>query len=252
MGNLILRTQAFVETFQLPDGKAFENDFRQLMNIFYVCGLYRPVASSANFAKSFIIFVLLMVTMLSGVFKDLIMTWICGDIYGTLLFATTCSLIFAVTIQSSNVVLKGGKITVMIKNLQSLHEGNEESMKVYQDLCSNLVKYYMIMSPLSIAMLALSKMFGFDFFKLIIPAIYDELAVGSFYNIFLFVSFVHILICSPLFMACELLHVLCMIRIEGNMKILGTKLRSCADGKNFTENEEKLNTCIKYHCAIIA
>ena len=187
-----------------------------------------------------------------GIIEELFITFKGGNVTKFMLTVPLLTIFIGTASQILTVFLKQSKITDLIKKLQSMHDrADEESMRVYRNLILKLMRYYKIIIAVSGWNLIILKYLGFDNFKLILPTLYDFLAIGSFYHLFLFVNAIHYFLMVSVFFATEWLHVLIMVRIEANFAFLCKKIRKCANGNDLKENEDRLIDCIKHHCEII-
>lgn len=232
-----------VGNFNFPNGREFDDDFRQILNIFRLTGFYRSDSSKSSFAMKYFMFIFVVLTFTSGLLKDLILVLHEGKVHEALMHAVVLSIEFTFSAIVFNFIKNQSDILDLVKALQKLHDPSDEpEMEVYRKTILKMLKLY------KIGMVGHVFLIGLGLYKLVAHAIYDVLAEGKLYGLFLFINAIHTCIFLALFIPCEFLHILCMKRIEGNLKFLGSKLRNCTDDEN---PEVALARCIKYHCEIL-
>lgn len=253
-----LKLKGFYLThIKYPNEDNVDDDFQKILQIFYIFGFYQPKPSKGRSAYGALMFSFIMLSHIFGNFKDIFISLTGVEQERNLNKALICaiSLTFAIPlkVQIISFARHPTQVIEMIRNLNFMHSREyEDSMNFYRKLCLRLVKFHKyIMASIEFTLITF-KLIGFDFFILAIPALYDELACGSFYNLFLFLNVINFTGILMLYNGCDLLHVLCMIRAEANLDFLGKKLRCCADSKDLRENESNLIECVEYHSMIIA
>lgn len=229
----------------LPNKHEFERDFYQIMLGFYACGLTHKIP---NF--KFFIYVFSALSFLLGMFKDSISAAMKGDLNFTLLFAAIFSLLMANTVQCYILFKKNSRIVDMMKTMQALHEREDDNeVEAYRNLGITLINLYKIFFGFAFFFLTTMRLFGISACQFILPVIYDVFADD--FGILLSIHIPHVAYAMVLFITIEMVHVICMIRVEANLKILGEKLKHCADADDLEANEQNLIACIKYHRAIL-
>lgn len=254
--SIVKSVKQFYNTyFKCPNDDKFDEDFQQILQIFYFLGFYHPKSSKLRTAYGAFMFFFVLQTHVLGNLKDIYIASGPNEknMNKALICAISLSFVISLKIQIISFVSRQKEIIGMIRGLHLMHDpDNEDSMKVYRRKCSKLVKLHQIIMGWIEITLIIFKLFGFDFFILAIPAIYDELAREYFFNFLMILNILQFTGILMLYNAGDLLHVLCMIRAEANLEFLNKKLRHCTDSDNLQENEKKLIACIKHHCSIIS
>ena len=238
--------------FKFPNEEKFDEDFRVILKVFHFFGLYKWNHSRKSYVLTVFLQFFVLFSYGSGTLKDLYVTFRQGDISKFILTVPVLTICIGISTQCFVVVFRKSKITDVIKKLQGIHDHQDDfSMQTYRNLSGKLLRFHKILMALAALCLTIMTYSGFHNFKLILPAVYDFLADDQFYQLFLFINAVFFFLQSYLYFATEWLHVLCMIRIEANFKLLCEKIRKCAKSDDLKENEENLIKCIKYHCKIL-
>lgn len=254
--NIVKRVKQFYHSYiKCPNDDKFDEDFQQILQIFYFFGFYHPKSSKLQTVYGAFMFFFVLQTHVLGNLKDIYIASGLDDknMNKALICAISLSFAMSLKIQIISFVSRQKEIIGMIRGFHLMHEqDNEDSMKIYRQKCSKLVKLHkIIMGSIEITLI-IFKLFGFDFFILAIPAIYDELAREYYFNFLLILNILQFTGILMLYNAGDLLHILCMIRAEANLEFLNKKLCHCTDSDNLQENEKSLVACIKHHCRIIA
>ena len=238
--------------FEFPNEEEFDEDFREILKVFHFFGLYKWNHSRKSYVHTFFLQFFVVFCYGSGISKDLFIAFRRGDVSKFIITVPLLTVFIGFSTQLLIVVSQKSKITVLIKKLQAIHDLEDNfSMQVYRILSGKLLRFHKILMSTVALCLTIMTYAGFHYFKLILPALYDLLAFDHFYQLFLFINTVCLLLLAIIFFAAEWLHVLCMIRIEANFKFLSEKIRKCANSDDLKENEGNLTKCIKYHCEIL-
>lgn len=234
-----------VEKSKFPNENEFEDEFRMALNLYRLTGLYRMDSSKKSYAINFIGFMLVVLNYQTGCLRDFIVLFLDGKYFDGLLSGV---LMVMTTVGALQILMfmKRQTITVeLIKNLQKLHDPADKiELQVHTNRIFRILKGYFKYLVLSAVALIILRSFGFSCSKLLYPMIFNTFAEGNLYVPLLILNYIHIFPLYSAFLACEFLHILCMVRIEANLRVLGTKLKTCTD-------IDVLNSCVKYHCEII-
>lgn len=245
----------YIACIKCPNDDKFDEDFQQILQVFYIFGFYQPKASKGRVRYGAFMFSFVVMSHILGNLKDIFisLSGSGGNLNKALICVLSVTFAISLKVQILSFAKHQAKVIEMIRELHFMHDSDDDSsMQVYRTLCSQLVKFHKyIMLSIEVTLITF-KLLGYDFFILAIPALYDELARGSFYYLFLILNLVNFTGILMLYNACDLLHILCMIRAEANLDFLGDKIRSCANNDNLRENEKNLISCVKYHNRILA
>lgn len=240
------------ELLKFPHANDFAEDFRDVFKIFYFTGFYRLKNSRKSFITSLIGLTLVFVPYLCGCVKDSMVVFYEGNVNGSLINSVLISMVVSFCTQMVTFVANQTKIVELAKVLQKLHDNaDNEEMEHYKKNLLQLQNIVKTAFKVLVTFLMLLKVFGLSFAKLILPALYDIFATGNLNGILLIINVIHVWDLAFSYAACEVLHIVFMVRIEANLKFLANKLRFCGDDINPELNEAALCSCIKYHCSII-
>lgn len=230
----------------------FNDDFYAILQIFYFFGIYRPSPGKERIVYGCVMFVWLPLNFALGTIKVVCIAYHEMNMANIALNVFIISYGLTMIIQVLTFALKSSKMIEMIKALQTLHDrDDEEKMEVLRKKCIVLFKCYMYFLAFGSTSMMFLYFNGCHRFKLIFPAFYDIWANGYAYYPFVVISVVSTVFLTCLCSACELIHIMCMVRADANLKFLNVMLRRCTDSENLKENEKSLIRCVKYHCAII-
>lgn len=247
--------QFYINHIKCPNEDNFDDEFQTVLQIFYIFGFYQPNPSKLRKAYGLFMFFFVLQTHVMGNLKDIYIAlgFESNNMNKALICAISLSFATSLKTQIMSFVGNQKEIISTIREFHLMHEqDDEDSMKIYRRKSSQLVKFHQIIMGSIEITLFIFKLFGFDFFILVFPAMYDELARKCFYNFLLILNMIQFTGILMLYNAGDLLHILCMIRVEANLEFLNKKLRRCTDSKNLQENERSLIACVKHHCRIIS
>lgn len=238
---------------EFPNEEKFDGDFQQLLQIFYFFGFYQPTPSKKRVIYGALTFTILVLTTILGPINNAVKAYYVGDMALVLASCLLISYMVSYAIQIALFSFNQKHIIGIIKEFHLMHEADGE--KVIQKLgtkCMVMTKCYNLFLYVAGLSYVVFKFFGLNPYKLIIPAIYDEVAVGYFYYVLSCVNVAHIVCLMPILTACDLLHIICIVRIEAHLKLLCRKVRCCAEDNDLEKSERELVACMRYHVSIIA
>lgn len=232
---------------QLPHEEDYDEDFREILKLFHYCGYLNPERSKKRWNFAFV-----WLTYLTGCLKETILQIAYGDIYNVLLGSIMLTMIITASKSIWMFLDKQTEIIDLMKSLQKLHKPkNKEDMEAFTVQISRMVKIYKASNLFSTICLCILSAFGFGYFELIIPVIYDVLAKGFMWRVLFCINAIHSCFASFSYVPTELLHILCIARIEKNLKFLAEDFRNCTVYDDESPKEEKLAACVNYHCEIL-
>lgn len=246
-------TREFVSsTFIYPNDEIVDEDFRQLLQIFYVYGFHQPVPSLKRTIFGLIVLLFGAITYFLGFLKDLLTSLHENDLRRIMVNVPYTTLVFTFVTQAITILMRESQIVQMFNGFQSMHEREDNSLlNNYRRKCCQLVKFYIAYLEVTGAFVLCLNLCGYRTFKLLVPSLYDDFAEGHLLYPLLFLNTVHAFSLLPLIVCCDLIHIVCIVRAGANLKLLSNKLRRCTDSGNIKENEKKLIACIKYHQRIL-
>lgn len=245
-------SRLFSSLFVYANDELFDEDFRQVLQIFYFFGVYRPVPSTPRsvYGIGSIVIVLIghLLGMLLGAYRNLNR----GQLQECLICFGLFGLLIVIMIQVITLMTKKNEIIAMIKAFHSLHcaEG-EATMTYYQNKSCMIVKIYRTSIEVATSTLVICHLCGYKSFRLVMPSLLEVYADGSLYYPLLIVNIIHMYFFVLFVVATDLLHVQCVVRAGANYKILSEKLRHSTNSEDLNENEDQLNACVKYHQRIV-
>lgn len=235
-----------------PDGEKFDTDFRVILEIFHFLGFYQPVTSKKSILYGAFMFTFTLICYFFGALKDVVLSYYNNNISMMITSAVSLPLALAMINQVLKFIANRAKIIELMTDLQAIHEDKDKNfIQKYRKTSLLLIKAYHCFLTIGSLAIIIARLCGIRTFKLFIPTIFDGLANGSFYNTMLFMNLIQTLLLGEVFLTCDLFHILCMIKIEANLKLLNAKLRNCADRNEAADNEMELIACVRYHVAII-
>lgn len=243
----------FSDFFAFPNTELFDEEFRQLMQIFYWFGFYQPSSSfTRRFAYGVLVFLFVKVAYWCGIITEVVASLNSRNLTRALITVPLASFSTSLNVQILTLVTKKTRIVKMIQTLHALHEYEDEALiEDYRVKCRQLVKYYKAYLQFAVIFVITLTLTGFKLYKLVIPIFYDSFADGFFFYPLMFCSVMQSYCLALIFLACDLLHVLCMIRLGANVEVLRKKIIGCAESENPSENLRDLSACVRYHSAVI-
>lgn len=239
-------------TFIFSNEEKFDEDFRQILQILYFFGFYRPVPSTKRNVYGFFVFLLAGVGFVLGLIKHVIVSLREENSRGIVTIVPYTLFGISILVQITTFVTNQSKIVEMIKEVHSMAQGEVDTPLIsYRNKSLKVVKFYTNCLKYSLTALSLLHVCGFGAFRLILPALYEVYADGFLYYPLLLLSTVQAYFVIFCVVATDLLHVIIMIRAGANFEILSNKLRRCTSSQDPNENEKELIACVKYHQRII-
>jgi hypothetical protein len=233
--------QLYNKYLKCPNRCQFDEEFYKLLQILYLLGFYQPNPSKTGVVLKIVMFAFMIITYLAGAIKDAVT----GNLNQALINVIAFCFVGAVAIQIISFACNQKKFIGIIKELHLLHKrADDESIEKLSKKCNSTVKVYKCFVTVIIVAIIVLHLVGLRVFRLFMPSIYDLLAFGSFYSILLTVNSIHAELLSITFVVTDLMPIICMLRIEQNMKFLLNDLRTCTSTK-------EINRCAEYHAEII-
>lgn len=251
--------QCYYNFFQCPNEDNFDEDFQKVLQTFYFFGFYRPKNIKERVFYGAFMFTVLLLTCIFGNLNYLVKTFI-ADEPNTIAFSSgfllVLSLLSYLASFATQIILfacNQDRVIQMINEFHLMHEASDQGIiDDRKRKCLLMIRLYNLFLVVGGTTWVVFKVLGLSPYKLLMPAIYDELAVGYFsYGLLLLTNLIHLFCIIQIMVSCDLLHVICIIRAEANLKILCDKLRCCTNDTDLNKNERNLIGCMRYHCAII-
>jgi hypothetical protein len=240
--------QLYNNNLKCPNRCQFDEEFYKLLQVLYSFGFYQPKPSKTRVVLGIVMFMLMMITYLAGATKDAVT----GNLNQTLINVTYFCFIGAVATQILSFACNQKKFIGMIKELHLLHKrADDESIENLSTKCGLIVQIYEWFVAVLVVAATVLQLGGLGVFRLIMPSIYDLFAFGLFYPILLTVNFIHVALLGLIFVVTDLMPVICMLRIEQNLKFLLNDLRTCTNTGLFRSSQREINRCAEYHAEII-
>lgn len=238
---------------QCPNVHNFGEDFQGILQTFYLFGFYQPTGSTKGLIYGVVMFLALVLTCIFGSLEYAVKACYAGDVVLSLTSGLVISYMVSLGIQIASFGFNQNRVIGMIKEFHLMHEAEDEKViQTFQKKCSVMTKGYNVLLQVTGLSYVVFKFFGVNPYKLFIPVIYDDLENGFLYYILSCANLVQLACLTTLFAACDLFHIICIVRAEANLTILFRKLQHCTDNSDMGNNERNLIFCMRYHYSIIA
>lgn len=238
----------FSAVFVYPNEENFDEDFQQILRLFYFFGWFRPIPSSTRKIIGYLVIVFVYLTFLLGAFRDVVAAFYQGKMQQSLISIAASGILITLTTQTFIFAKNQTFIMSLIKTFHTIHKGEDETpLEAYRKTCSKVARTYRTYLQVLWIVVMVLYFFGFKCFKLSLPCVYDVYAEEKLFTPLLWMSFLQGFIVYTAISGSDTFHVLCMVRIGANFEMLGNKLQHCTDSKDVEENERNLIACIKYH-----
>lgn len=237
--------------FIYSNDEIFDEDFRQLLQIFYIYGFHQQVPSTERSYRGSVV-LLFGVTYFLGFVKDLSVSLSESNLQRIMTNVPYTAIVFNFVTQAITFLVKQREIVEMVKGFQSMHEPkNDPYLNYYRTKCCQLLKYYIAYLKLTGVVVLCFNVCGYKMFKLLVPALYDDFADGNLFYPLLILNTVHVCGLLPLIVSCDLLDIVCIVRAGANLQLLSDNLRQCTESSDLKKNERMLIKCIEYHHRIL-
>lgn len=240
----------YSSNFKCPSFSDLDEDFRQIVRVFFYLGYLKLTPSKVRVAYGVISFTFLFVIYEIGIVRIFANAIEDGKIDDALISGIVFSETTSFVVQVVTFAVKQVNILTLMKTLQSMND-DESATKNCQKRCMKIIESFKVFLVFSLLSLIGLKIAGFNYFVLILPAYYDTFAEGNWYYALLMINILHLSALAVVFGVTELIHVLCMVRVEFNLDTLANDVRKSTEDEDLNNNEQSLIACIKHHCAII-
>jgi 7tm Odorant receptor len=241
-----------------PGTETFDEDIRKVLQIFYAFGWYHPsTPSKGRKVYGALTFVGVLLTNFAGALREMIIGFQEGNLNKALMNGMVLMHAISIITQILSLIMNKTKALKLMRKLNTLHVEEEmnfernEAMIALRRNCLRMMKIYGCALALAGTITSGLSFFGFSFFKLAFPVIYDVFAEGSLRHILHAVNIAHMYSYLFIFTAVDMYHIFCMMRIETNINFLCNKVGNCTENFSFRANEREENDCVDYHVAIL-
>jgi 7tm Odorant receptor len=241
-----------------PGTETFDDEFQKVLQIFYAFGWYHPsTPSTGRKVYGALTFAGVLLTNFAGALRETIMGFQEGNLNKALMNGMALMHSISIITQILSLIMNKTKALKLMRKLHTLHVEEEmnfernEAMIALRRNCLQMIKFYKYVLALSATILIVPSLFGFGFFKLAFPAIYDVFAEGSLRQLLLAVNIFHSYCYAFIIAAVDMYLIFCMMRIETNINFLCNKVGNCTENFSFRANEREANDCVDYHVAIL-
>lgn len=250
---IVEKLKSFYKKYlKCPNTERLDKDFHALFQILYLYGFYLPNPSKLRACYGISMYAFLLVTFLMGGYQGATTALQDGNMNQTLLNVICFCYVAPVATLVLSIAKNKTKFVDMTKDLGRLHEfDQEETVEVLRRKNLKLTKIYIIFIKFLTTIVVLMPLMGYKTYRLFMPSIYDLLATGSFYELFMSINFVHVYALVLLLAACDLYIIFSIIRVEYNIKFLCEELRNCTDSGLIRVSQRNIDACAKYHSTII-
>ena len=230
------------EALKFEDEKLFDEDFGLVMKGFFYTAVYRSEKIKRNFWISFFV----PLTVILGAIKDTLYWFYMGEIVEFLINAVFLICMATCYAEVRNFWEKQETIVELVKDIQKLHP-REYDLKIdrnYRKTATRVIKAFMACTFGFELVACVLLCFGITFSTLMYPMILDVVAKGKLYGLLAILNVPHLVLGTICSASGEFLHILCVFRLEANLKILAEKLKNAV-------NESDLISCVEYHLKIM-
>jgi hypothetical protein len=226
----------------------FDPEFKLMMEILYCFGWYHPKPTKHRKAYGVFMFCFVLLSYFLGCISYTISGFKNDDLNTGFLSLCTSFITLAMMVLVATLALNPTQLTDHLEELKMQHEFyNDDKIKGLSQKCCRLAKGYACLIMIFALVVCVVKASGFNMFKLIIPAIYDHLAIGFFYYPVMLINQVHSVLLGAVVVLCDILPIFCIARIEKNMQFLANEIRNSTNSDRLEENEYELKACKRYH-----
>lgn len=250
---IVEKLKSFYKKFlKCPNTERLDKDFHALFQILYLYGFYLPNPSKIRACYGIFMYAFVLVTFLMGGYQGATTALQDGNMNQALLNVICFCYGAPLATLVLSIAKNQTKFVDMTKGLGKLHEfDQEETVEVLRKKNLKLTKIYIIFIKTLGTVGVVLPLMGYKTYRLFMPSIYDLLATGSFYELFLSLNSVHLYEFVLLLAVCDLYIIFCIIRVEYNIKFLCEELRNCTDSGLFRVSQRNIDACAKYHSTII-
>lgn len=256
---IVKKLKAFYEAYlECPNDMRFDTEIHLILKYLHYFGFYIPKPTVKRKIYGVVMFILSIVTVLLGCGKELWKGIHEKDMAKSLIYVMQGFIVSSMMIQILSLMKNREELESLIESLHTKSANLDEidfdkidAMRTLRKNCLRIVKGYTYLLIIYIPVQMMMRILSMKLIKLIMVAVYDELANGFLFFIFLAINFVHTVCFILTLVACDLLHILLMIRIEAKIKFLCHDLRQCTDNESIRDNAEELKLSVAYHNEII-
>lgn len=233
-----------------PNVRNIDLEFQQILQILYFFGWYQPQPTKLRTAYGVFNLCFIPLSYFLGAFCDAIAAHKAEKVFQTIINLAFVFNIVPLLVGITVIALNPVNLTELIKSLHQLHEFDDnEEMKAFSNKCCKLVKCYKFFLLAAIFLCFIMPSLGFEFFVLFSPAIYDRLAVGLFYYPLLVLNSIHLTEIVFALIICDMLPILCIMRIVKNKQLLAYDFLHCTDDDE-QKNEANVDAAGLYDSTI--
>jgi hypothetical protein len=223
-------------------------EFKLIMQFLYFFGWYHPKPTKHRKAYGVFMFCFVLLSYFLGSISYTISGFTNDDLTKGLL--NLCGLFMSVPLMIliGKLALNPTQLTDHLEELKMQHEYyNDDKIKELSQKCFKVAKGFACLIMISVLVVCVVEVLGFNIYKLIIPAIYDHLAIRVLYYPMMLINQVHLVLLGAVIVLCDMLPIFCIARIEKNMRFLANEIRNSTNSDRLEENLYELKACKRYH-----
>jgi hypothetical protein len=249
---IVEKMEKFYEKYlKYENRQRFDPEFKLMMQILYFFGWYHPNPTKQRKAYGVFMFCFVLLSCYLRCISYTIEGFKNGDFNLGLLSLCSSFIVLPLMVLVASLASNPTKFTEHLHELNIQHEYyNDDKIKELSQKCSKAAKNYVCLIIMIVLVLCVLKLLGYDIFRLIVPSIYDHLAIGVLYYPMMLINLVHLAMIACVFICCDMLPIFCIARIVKNQQLLAVEIRKCADSDRREENEYELKACQRYHVEI--
>lgn len=237
-----------------PGNDKFKPEFKFILQILYSFGWYNPITTKPTklrIAYGVFTFSFVLGTFFVGLMRNGITAYLKDDwLLASLNFGAAC-IVQTFMLMIAKLALNPEALMNHIRELHSLHEYTDnEAMDILSKKSWQMVKRYTgYMLVLGFSPFLLPAL-GYNVYDLMIPVIYDHLAIGPLYYPMMFINAIHIILILLVIVVCDTLPELCNTRITKNEKFVASHVLHSTDSDDLEKNEREIEAVRRYHSEI--
>jgi hypothetical protein len=246
---IVEKVKKFYEKYLKYENRLrFDPEFKLMMEILYFFGWYHPEPTKHRKAYGVFMFSFVLLSFFFGCISYTISGIANDDLSTGLLTLCSSFIILSVMVLVATLALNQTKFTDHLEELKMQHEYyNDDKIKELSQKCCKLAKGFACMMIIVILVGCVMKAMGSGMFRLLIPAIYDHLAIDVLYYPMMLINLVHFVLLLTVVVLCDMLPIFCVARIVTNMRFLAHEIRNSTNSDRHEENEYELKACQRYY-----
>jgi hypothetical protein len=246
---IVEKVKKFYEKYLKYENRLrFDPEFKLMMQLLYFFGWYHPEPTKHRKAYGVFMFSFVLLSLFFGCISYTISGFSNADLSAGFLNLSASFIILSLMVLIVTLALNSTKLTDHLEELKMQHEYyNDDKIKELSQKSFKAAKVFACMVMILLSTVCVMKALGFGMFRLIIPAIYEHLAISVIYYPMMLINLVHYVMFGVVAVMCDMLPIFCVARIVTNMRFLAHEIRNCTNSDRHEENEYELKACQRYY-----